>query len=116
MDIQLNRSANAIGRPSHADESNSTKSSNTPSVNQEGEKNDDRVAVDSAQFSQQSLQLASTSTVRGAQNQTQISGEDEAKDAARELQAQIKAQPAMARQAFGSVASANVGQLLTDIG
>jgi hypothetical protein len=80
-------------------------------ADRDGDK-DNSVARDSVQLSSESLRLASTSSVQGANNQTQIPDRQQARQALDQLVTGIKNQPNQARLAFGSPSPAKANLLL----
>lgn len=83
-----------------------------PAIDRDGD-NDNSVAQDSVTFSSQSLKLASTSSVQGVTNQTQIPDRQQAQKVVDQLVAGLQNNPKQAQSAFNAISPANVGKLLS---
>ncbi|WAR45454.1 hypothetical protein [Methylomonas rapida] len=73
---------------------------------------DNSVARDSATLSRESLQLASTSTVQGTSNQTQIPDRQKAQEVLGQIVTMITGQPKQALDAFSNASPAKTVKVL----
>lgn len=84
---------------------------NIPSTDRDGDK-DNSVARDSVELSRDALQLATTSSVQGVTNQTQIPDRQQAQKVLDQLVTSIRSQPNLAQIAFGNISPAKAGTLM----
>ena len=82
-----------------------------PATDRDGDK-DNSVAQDSVTLSSQSLKLASTSSVQGITNQTQIPNRQEAQKVVDQLVTGFQNNPEQAQSAFNTISSATASKLL----
>ncbi len=74
---------------------------------------DNSIGQDSLTLSREALNLASTSVTQAVNNQTQIPGEDKAKEVATQAAESIRNNPGQAQVALSSVSSSTVNRLLS---
>jgi hypothetical protein len=117
MDINANYAKNSLTSQLASTQSKSTGVGNTsgqqpiPATDRDGDQ-DNSVAKDSVTLSSQSLKLASTSSVQGATNQTQIPDRQEAQKMVDQLVTGFQNNPQQAQNAVSNASSINVSQLL----
>ncbi len=82
-----------------------------PATDRDGDQ-DNSVAQDSVTLSSQSLKLASTSSVQGTTNQTQIPNRQEAQKLVDQLVTGLQNNPEQAQNAVSNASSASASKLL----
>lgn len=118
MDINANYAKNSLSSQLTSTQSKSTGVGNPsgqqpiPATDRDGDQ-DNSVAKDSVTLSSQSLKLASTSSVQGTTNQTQIPDRQEAQKVVDQLVTGFQNAPKQAQNAVSNASSINVSQLLT---
>ncbi len=83
------------------------------STDRDGDR-DNSIGKDNVTISQEALRLSSTSVTPAVSNQTQITGQDQAKEAATKAAETIRNNPGQAQTALSSVSSSNVNRLLSE--
>lgn len=114
MDITIknglsNPLASAKGKTTGVD--NAAAQNTTPASDRDGD-NGNSVARDSTTISSESLRLASTSTVQGMSNQTQIPDRQKAQEMASQIVTAFANNPNQAQNAFSNVSAARTAKVL----
>lgn len=111
MDINANYAKNSLTSQLASSNFKSAGQQPIPATDRDGDK-DNSVAQDSVTLSSQSLKLASTSSVQGATNQTQIPDRQAAQKIVDQLVTGIQNNPEQAQSAFNTISSATASKLL----